>query len=417
MNSQLIKQIIQEQQSILLPQPHVVRTVWQKLFALQDNTQIIIIKGMRRCGKSTLLHYARLQQKEPHFYFNFDDDRLVEFTVKDFQLLLETLIELLGSAKIAYFDEIQNISGWEVFIRRLHDQGYKIYLTGSNAHLFSRELGTHLTGRYIAMEMYPYSFSEYLAAVHFQFDEARQFTTENKATIKRIFNDYYLTGGIPDYVRFSQHDYLRDLYDGILYRDIMVRYGLTKELALKTLIYYLASNISKELSFNKLKDLLNLSNAATVADYCYYLEASYLCFLVNRYSPSLKRQAHYGKKIYLIDHALAQQVGFRHTEDRGRMLENIVFLELKRRGEEIYYHRDKKECDFLVKRQHQITAAIQVTSHIDDAALRQREIAGLKEAMLQYQLSSGLILTEDTTETIDDNIKVMPIWQWLLESD
>ena len=170
-----------------MPSQYVVRDLWKKFEHLQNNTQIIIIQGMRRSGKSTFIQYARSVQTAPHFYFNFDDDRLVEFTVSNFQLLLETFIELLGPAKIVFFDEIQNIPGWEKFVRRLHDQDYKIYITGSNAQLFSQELGTHLTGRYIALEMYPYSFKEYLNSQNYEFDITKIYTTEDRTALKSAF--------------------------------------------------------------------------------------------------------------------------------------------------------------------------------------------------------------------------------------
>lgn len=414
MNHQLIKQLIQEQQPIKLPPDHVIRSLWENFEPLQHNSQIIIIKGMRRSGKSTFIQYARSLQSSPHFYFNFDDDRLIEFTVSDFQSLLETFIELLGPAKTVFFDEIQNIAGWEKFVRRLHDHQYKIYLTGSNARLFSQELGTHLTGRYIALEMYPFSFQEYLRRYKYVIDPSRVYTTEDKAYLKSLFNDYYQTGGIPDYVRFEQPSYLTDLYDSILYRDIIVRYNIGKEHALKTLVYYLASHVGKDVSFNKLKVLLKLASATTVSDYCYYLETSYLCFFISRYSASLKVQAHYGKKEYFIDHALAKKIGFRVPEDRGRLLENIVFLELKRRGYEIYFHKESKECDFLIKKDNLIIQAIQVTTQLDSAETEKRELEGLQEAMQHYELATGLILTENT-EDQRDNIIILPIWKWLLE--
>lgn len=413
MNPELIKIIIQEQQAIRLP-PHLVpRTIWQKFEPLQKNNQIIILKGMRRCGKSTFMHYARSQCKNPHYYFNFDDDRLVNFKIDDFQLLLELLIELLGTAKTVYFDEIQNVHGWERFIRRLHDQNYKVYLTGSNAHLFSREMGTHLTGRYIALEIYPYSFQEYLAHEKKELPLKKVYTTEEKSTLKAIFNRYFELGGIPDYLEYKQPEYLNDLYESILYRDIIVRNKVSKEEALKSLTYYLASHVGKDISYNKLKDMLKLSNAATVSDYCSYLEDSYLCYFINRYSPSLKVQAHYGKKEYFVDQALAMKVGFRVSADKGRMLENIVFMELKRRGHKIYFHRDKKECDFVIKENHSITEAIQVSTHLTDEKTKQREYEGLHEAMQCYNLNQGLILTEET-EYRDGNITVLPIWKWLL---
>lgn len=413
-NQQVIKQIIEEQQPIRLPDELIQREIWHEFASLQRNNQIIVIKGMRRSGKSTFMQWVRSQEKNPHFYFNFDDDRLTDFTVADFQILLELFIELLGPAKIVFFDEIQNIPGWEKFIRRLHDQEYKIYLTGSNARLFSRELGTHLTGRTISLEMFPYSFAEYLAAKKIIFIKQKIHTTEEKSILKSYFNEYVKMGGIPDYIRFEQPGYLSDLYDSILYRDIIVRHNIGKEQALKSLVYYLASNIGKEVSYNKLKNLLKLASATTVSDYCYFIETSYLCFFVNQYSASLKVQAHYSKKEYFIDQALAQKIGFRASEDQGRMLENIVFLELKRRKSELYFHKAKTECDFLVKESHKITQAIQVTTHLDNEDTQRRELGGLKEAMETYHLKNGLILTENA-EFQEGNITVMPIWKWLLE--
>ncbi|OGT42153.1 MAG: hypothetical protein A3F13_04970 [Gammaproteobacteria bacterium RIFCSPHIGHO2_12_FULL_40_19] len=413
-NQEVIKQLIQDQKSIRLPDALIQREIWADFAPYQHNNQIIVIKGMRRCGKSTFMQWVRSLEKQPHYYFNFDDDRLVNFTVDDFQILLELFIELIGPAKIVFFDEIQNISGWERFIRRLHDQDYKIYLTGSNARLFSRELGTHLTGRTISIEMYPYSFSEYLAAKKITVKKQKTYATQEKGQIKNYFNQYAKMGGIPDYIRFEQPEYLNDLYESILYRDIIVRHNIGKEQALKSLVYYLASNIGKDVSFNKLKSLLKLASATTVSDYCYFIEMSYLCFFINQYSHSLKAQSHYGKKEYFVDQALAQRIGFRVSEDFGRTLENIVFIELKRRKYEIFFHKGNYECDFLIKEAHQITQAIQVTAHLEDTVTRQREFNGLNEAMSVYQLKNGLILTENT-EFKEGNINVMPIWKWLLD--
>ncbi|OGT26101.1 MAG: ATPase [Gammaproteobacteria bacterium RIFCSPLOWO2_02_FULL_42_14] len=414
MNQEVITQLIREQQPIYLPDNLIERSIWHEFAPLQRNNQVIVIKGMRRCGKSTFMQWVRSQEKHPHFYFNFDDDRLVNFTIADFQRLLELLIEVVGPAKVVYFDEIQNIAGWERFIRRLHDQGYKIYLTGSNARLFSRELGTHLTGRTIAIEMFPYSFSEYLSAKKITHSDHKTKTTEEKSLLKSYFNHFVKMGGIPDYIRFEQPEYLSDLYENILYRDIIVRHNVGKEPALKSLVHYLASNVGKEISYNKLKQMLKLASATTVSDYCYFIEMSYLCFFVNQYSPSLKTQAHYAKKEYFIDQALVQKIGFRISEDQGRMLENIVFLELKRRKQEIYFHKGNKECDFVIKEAHKITQVIQVVMHLDNEDIKQREFAGLKEAMKTYHLKTGLILT-DNTEFQQDDIIVMPVWKWLLE--
>ena len=216
-------------------------------------------------------------------------------------------------------------------------------------------------------------------------------------------------------------EYLHSLYQNILYRDVIVRHNIRNHQALKELVYYLASNIGKECSFNSLTKTLGLSSVTSVSDYCKFLEDSFLCFFINRYDPSLKKQFQSPKKVYFIDQALAITVGFRFSEDIGRLLENIVFLELKRRGHILYYYHGKKECDFLIKKGRYITDAIQVCVSLDDPKTQKREIEGLMEAMQQHQLTSGIILTSDTlseqTEMVGTKtfkIRILPIWYWLL---
>lgn len=183
------------------------------------------------------------------------------------------------------------------------------------------------------------------------------------------------------------------------------------------MVLYLASNVSKEITYNSLRSLLGVGSANTVADYCEYLQESFLCFFINRYDFSLKKQLHFAKKIYFIDQAVAQVVGFRISEDRGRILENIVFLELKRRYKNIYFHRQQRECDFLIKEGLHITMAIQVCVQLNSDTTRQRELEGLIEALNMYNLKEGYIITEneETTEKIEHfTIHVIPIWKWLL---
>ncbi len=210
MSVETIKQVLKEQNSIKLPNSFVKCDAYRKLQQYSKLPEIIIITGLRRVGKSTLLQQLRTELPESDYYTNFDDDRLVHFELEDFQKLLETFIELYGIQKTFYFDEIQNIKGWEVFIRRLHDQGNKIYISGSNATLFSQELGTRLTGRYLQMELYPYSFSEML---YFRFPTIdTPVTTEERGLTAKTFTDYRVTGGIPAYVNFAEIDVLQSLY-------------------------------------------------------------------------------------------------------------------------------------------------------------------------------------------------------------
>lgn len=422
MNKQTLKEVILDQRSVPGPTDVVPRKIFEKLIRLQKSKQVLILSGLRRSGKSVLLRLLRNDSREQDYTINFDDDRLVNFKVEDFQVLYELFVEMYGPQNSFYFDEIQNIENWERFVRRLHEQGKKIYITGSNAAMLSAELGTHLTGRNIEINVYPYSFYEYLTAKGQDQLDVQALDTVEKGILKSFFNQFLAEGGLPEHIGTQQAEYLHSLYQNILYRDIIARHNIKNHQALKELVYYLASNIGKECSFNALKSILGLSSATTVSDYCGYLEESFLCFFINRYNFSLKKQIQNPKKVYFIDQALAVAVGFRFSSDLGRLLENVVFLELKRRGHSIYYHKDKKECDFVLKSGTKIISAIQVTVSLEEEKTRMREISGLVDAMQAYHLDSGLILTADTFSeeqlTIDDKkykVRCVPIWFWLLE--
>ena len=217
-------------------------------------------------------------------------------------------------------------------------------------------------------------------------------------------------------------NYLKVLVDSILYRDIVTRYQIRDDLALKETAYYAASNIGKKVSFTKLSQLLGLSNAITVKHYFSHLESVYLMFLIRRYDPSLKKQLANTKVMYGIDSALCRLIGFRPTDDEGRFLENIVFLELKRRQHEIFFHKGKKGCDFLLRNGTVITHAIQVSKQMSNPETRQRELAGLADALAHYPDAEGFILTEDEQATVNlkqsdgrnVEIRIIPIWKWLL---
>ncbi|MEI7591398.1 MAG: ATP-binding protein, partial [Deltaproteobacteria bacterium] len=290
----------------------------------------MIITGMRRCGKSVLLDRVRRSSLESDCYFNFEDERLVNFTAQDFQVLLETFIELFGHQKTFFFDEIQNINGWEMFLRRLYNSGNKILVTGSNASLFSQEMGTKLTGRHIPITVLPFSFAEYASFNGNLKSTNVSMSTVQKGAIKKLYGEYSRLGGIPGYVKYQKKEYLHSLCEGIIYRDIVARYNISNAEVLKKLAFYLASSCGKEVTYSSLRKLLGIGSATTVSDYCNHIEKSFLCFFLSRYSDSVKAQQQLPKKVYFIDHVLAQTLGFRTSDDSGRMLENVVFLELKR---------------------------------------------------------------------------------------
>ncbi|TVR42234.1 MAG: ATP-binding protein [Bacteroidia bacterium] len=379
--------------------------------------EITVVSGVRRCGKSTLLHEIRANNSEKDYYFNFDDERLINFTVDDFHLLYEVFIELFGKQTTFYFDEIQNVVGWERFVRRLHDYKNKVYVTGSNASMLSRDLGTHLTGRYCQQELFPFSFAEFLEFQSRAIPRKSFLSTEERVQLHSDFLNYFRKGGFPAYLQSGNSQYLKSLYESIIYRDVMVRNSLTNEKEILELVHYIASNVSKLFSYNSLTKVIGVKNATTVKSYLGFLENTYLVFLVSKYDFSIKKQIQNPKKIYFIDLGILRELGFHHSEDSGRLLENLVFVELKRRGKEIYYHSQKHECDFLIKEKNRIVEAIQVSWSIYNQTTREREIKGLIEALTCYNLKKGLILTDDEEDDFimnDFRITVMPAWKWLL---
>ncbi len=236
MNKQTLMQIICDQAQFDLPDPLVARMKLNDLTPLLSNKQVLIISGIRRCGKSTLMRLIRKQAAESDYAINFDDDRLVPFELADFQILMEAFIELYGVQKTFYFDEIQLIPGWERFVRRLHDQNNKVFITGSNAKLLSSELGTHLTGRHIAIKLFPYSFQETFAQATPELLTTERLTSTQLALLKKNFSQFKKMGGIPEYIESGQKEYLHALYENILYKDIIVRHHLSQEKTIKELV-------------------------------------------------------------------------------------------------------------------------------------------------------------------------------------
>lgn len=418
MDREKLKTLLKEQNDQIKDVRELVKREMLDEIKEKRSNLIVIVSGLRRAGKSTLMNEIRKDHLHESYFVNFDDERLFDFAIADFQMMQELLIELYGERNIYFFDEIQNIQGWERFVRRLHDNGKKVYVTGSNASMLSREMGTHLTGRHLSYSLYPYSFKEFLYFKKYELPISEVLTTTEKSTIKRYFNEYIEVGGIPEFVKNRDELYIKTLYENILYRDIITRYNLKDEKTLKTTVYFAASNIAKEISYNNIRKLTGLSSATTIKEYFEYLENSYLAYLLPRFSTSLKVQVYSNKKVYFIDTAIARILGFRTSEDYGRILENIVFMELKRESKEVYYHKENKECDFVIRDGYNITEAIQVTQSLENPDTRKRELEGMLDAMKAYKLKEGLILTDDTEDEIEiegKKIFVKPIWKWLLQ--
>lgn len=416
----VLKSVILSQKKRISNQNLIQRDVFETVLSAVKTPFVQVITGIRRTGKSTLLKQLRAEKTDNNYFINFDDNRLYNFEIEDFETLHEAFLELYGEENVFYFDEIQNIDGWEKYVRRLYEEGKKIFITGSNAKMLSTELGTHLTGRNIQTEMFPFSFAEFLRWKKLDWTPHDLYEPAKSAQIKNAFKSYAVSGGLPEYLQTDNSEFLKSLYNDIVYRDVIARYGIRQEKSLIELLHYLISNLTKEFSYNKLKDIIGFSNAITIKEYINYFEQSYLLFSINKFDYSLRKQLLNPKKIYVIDTGLANSISFRFSENMGQQLENIVFLQLKRLGLEVFYHRDTYECDFIVREKEVISAAIQVSMSLFDPKTKARELRGLLEAMLTYKLTKGLIISLDEEENIEMeglSVAVIPIWKWLLTSD
>lgn len=365
----------------------------------------IIISGIRRSGKSTLLNQLMKSQKVFH-YFNFEEPRLGNFEVNYFNRLDELFQEEKPKSDYYFFDEIQNIEGWERYVRLLVDRKMKVFITGSNASLLSYELGTKLTGRNLSYTLFPFSFAEYVKYASL------------KANIES-FKEYFDHGGFPEYLSVKNRKLHHELLSNILIRDIIVRYSIRDTRTIQNMAVFLLSNIGKEFSFHKLKQLFNLGSTTTITNFISYYEECYLLFTVPKFDYSLKKQLVNPKKIYAIDSGFVNSVSTSFNPDLGRLLENIVFIELIRRGFKVFYYKANTECDFIVSFQNKLQFAIQVCYSLNDENL-QRELNGIEEAMNVLKINTGLILTYSTDDKFEINGKILtvkPVWKWLLENE
>ncbi len=369
------------------------------------NTELqhaLIISGIRRCGKSTLMHQLSKRIKSFN-YLNFEDTRLAGFELSDFEKLDQIYREEFGEHTFYLFDEIQNIPDWEIFVRSRLDKKKKFVITGSNASLLSKELGTRLTGRHINIELFPFSFEETMI-----FKKKEEGASE--------FERYLKEGGFPEYLKYKDQEILRELFTDVIQRDIVARHNIRESKVLNEMALYLLTNVGKESSFNALKNVFALGSVNTVSSFISYLEDSYLIFTVPKFDYSLKKQAVNSKKIYSIDNGLCAANSVSFSEDKGRMLENLAYLVLRRNNRQIFYFRSENnhECDFLVKEATKIKMAIQVCYELNEDN-KKREMSGLVEALNQFDLKEGVILTFNQEDELAQNgkkIRVIPLWKW-----
>jgi len=362
----------------------------------------LIITGIRRCGKSTLLGQIIETDNRQKLFLSFEDPRLFNFELSDFELL-DRIIES-SKCESLFLDEIQVVAGWELYVRQKLDEGLRVAITGSNASLLSRELGTKLTGRHISKELFPFSYREFLGFKSLQANE-------------KSLLQYMDTGGFPEFIKTGNTDILTGLFHDILNRDIIVRHGIRDARSLKNLAVYLASNTGNLVTANKLQQPLSIKTTTTVLDYFSFLEDAYLVSFVPKFSYSLKNQIINPKKIYLIDSGIIKVASTTFTDNKGHLLENLIYLELRRQGKEIYYFNENKaECDFVVMKNGKFEQVIQVCYELQTEN-REREIKGLKEAMDFFKTDKGLIVSFNQRDAFMHNgnrIEVLPAWEFLI---
>lgn len=396
---QVISEVIDHQSDLLENKSFGIQRYDLDAIKLYDSF-VLVISGVRRCGKSTLLKQILKSRFKQILFLNFEDPRLSGFELSDF-----VKIDELTNAKqpeVLAFDEIQNVPDWEKYIRTKQDEGQQVIVTGSNASLLSKEFGTRLTGRYILRELFPFSYPEYLVFKGLD------------ANFKSL-SGYLEDGGFPEYLKTGDEEVLFRLMDDIIYRDVAVRYGLRQHQTLRQLAIFLISNSGKYYSQNNLKNLFGIGSVRSVSDYVSWLEDSYLIFSIPKFSFSLKKQIYNPKKIYCVDTGLAGANSLSMSKDQGRKLENLIFLHFRRNRKAIFYYAEKNECDFIIVVKGQPILAVQVCLQLTSDNL-DRELKGLEEAMAELNLDQGLIITldqEDAFEVKGKPVKAIPAWKFL----
>ena len=411
----LLRQVIYEQRELNEP-----LGIKRKIYQEQVNApEVLVISGVRRCGKSVLMQQIRAGQAEQDYCLCFDDDRLLHFEVSDFQLMCDVFAEDFGMQKTFYLDEVQLIEGWERFVDRLYSHHNKVFITGSNAYLLSKELGTLLTGRHLTQELWPMSLLEFMELRNEKWQKSDLYTTAGKAKLVNLQNAYLKEGGFPQYLQTRNPRYLKELYNDIIYRDIVARHKLQSDRQIREMTYYLASNSTHRFTYLSVAKATGIKSSETVQDYIRYLEEAYLVGVLTKYDYKVGEQLKSPKKIYFVDNALVSQIGFSFSSNMGPRLENAVYVELRRREHEVFYYQDKWECDFIVRKNASIVKAYQVTMSLADTETRKREINGLVSAMDAFGLNEGTVITQDESEELklDDGrrVYVIPFYKWVCE--
>jgi len=413
-----LKEIIKEQreelEEIEQQEKLVPREGFERAKKALTFPNILVITGIRRCGKSIFAYL--LSKGMSAGYINFDDERIANLKTEDLNLVMTTFYELYGDVQYVVLDEIQNVDKWELFANRLR-RSKKVILTGSNSNLLSGELSTHLTGRYLDIKLFPFSFNEFLVKKGFQISSA--YTSKEKAEILRLLREYLDNGGFPEIHKFGSEVVLR-VYNDIITKDILLRHGIRKIEKLKMLAKYLITNSSQEFTYSKLAEVLDIKQIPTISNWVSYLENSFLLFKLERFDFKLKKQFLSPKKIYCIDPGIIHSIGFKFSENSGRLMENLVAIELQRKKQalyklEVYYWKNhqQNEVDFVLKEGKSVTQLIQVTYANSKEEIKERELNSLVKAGKALRCKKLIVITWNY-ESSEKGITFIPLWKWLM---
>lgn len=417
MEKRVIKSLIVEKQNEILGVEFIERPL-----ELEDSCNYVFV-GLRRAGKSYLLfqHIHQLiktgQATIDHIlYINFEDERVSSIKAEELGLFVECYNEMYDRMPLIYLDEIQNISGWEKFVRRLADSKYRVFITGSNAQMLSKEIYTTLGGRFIAKEIFPFSFREYLSYHNIILNRNWEYNTIINSQIIKLFQDYFYYGGFAEsFPLKDKRSWLNSLYQKILLGDVISRNDIRNENAIRVLVKKLAESVMQPSSLARIKNIIETTGAKvannTLVSYLQYLTDAYLVFGISNFSDKLTEKETM-KKRYFFDNGLLNSFLF---DPDTKLLENIVALTLKQKyGDDLFFYNRNIEVDFFIPKENR---AIQASYSIADSATKEREIKALLKLSEVYSLDKLEIVTWDEESTIQEKgntIEIIPIWKWLL---
>jgi len=415
MNKELIKQLIKKQQQFIKQ----VELLPRKLNLEEAGNYVFV--GIRRAGKSYML-YQHIQSllKKGHsineiLYINFEDERIADIKSSELNLILESYYELFQGEPILFLDEIQTINGWEKFARRLADENRKVFITGSNAQMLSREIATTLGGRYLIEEVFPFDFGEFLRYEKIPLNPHWEYSSV-QADVVRLFENYFNFGGFPEVIQYTdKRSWLTSLYQKIFLSDIVARNGIRNEQMLRLLVRKLAENVLQPTSVQRLKNILegtgNKVARNTISEYLKYLQDAYLVFSISNFTDKISERESY-KKHYFYDNGILNLFLY---QPETKLLENLVAIVLwKKYKERLYYYMKNVEVDFYIPEEQ---IAIQVSYSITDDVTFERKVNALKKIAQAFDTQKLYIITKNQEKEIElekATIKVIPIWKWLL---